>query len=94
MQLSFASAPNLHTTLLVDAVRFEILWILSLRMWSVNPSRVIFGIVQKLAQRLRAALPKRRSAHYIPVLREVLTGRYNQFGCGFHSIARDLFESA
>ena len=46
------------------------------------------------AQRLCAALPKRRSAHYIPVLREVLTGRYNQFGCGFHSIARDLFESA
>lgn len=49
----------------------------------------------KLAnQHFCAALLKHRLARCLPVLREALTGRYNKYGHGFHSIVRDLFESA
>lgn len=59
------------------------------------PAHVLEKLNQKLThQRFRAALPQRRLARCLPVLRETLTGRYNQFGRGLHNIARDLFESA
>ncbi|MDM0045160.1 glycosyltransferase [Variovorax dokdonensis] len=44
-------------------------------------------------QRFRAALPASRLARCVPVLREAMTGRYNQFGRGFRGVVRDLFES-
>ena len=44
-------------------------------------------------QRFRAALPPRRLARCLPVLREALTGRYNKFGRGVQGVVRDLFES-
>ena len=60
-----------------------------------TPAHVLEKLQQKLAhQRFRAALPELRLARCLPVLREALTGRYNQFGRGLHNIARDLFESA
>ena len=49
----------------------------------------------KLAhQRFRAELPRLRIARCVPVLREVMTGRYNRFGRGFRGVVRDLFEAA
>lgn len=44
-------------------------------------------------QRFRAALPARRIARCLPVLREAMTGRYNKFGRGARGVVRDLFES-
>ncbi len=45
-------------------------------------------------QRFRAALPEARLARYAPVFREIMTGRYNEFGRGFRGVVRDLFEEA
>jgi glycosyltransferase involved in cell wall biosynthesis len=56
------------------------------------------GIVEKVRvklehQRFRAALPPNRLARCMPVLREAMTGRYEQFGRGVRGVVRDLFES-
>ncbi|MGJ7508112.1 glycosyltransferase family 2 protein [Variovorax sp. GT1P44] len=45
-------------------------------------------------QRFRATLPRSRLARCVPVLREVMTGRYDRFGRGVRGIVRDLFEAA
>lgn len=59
------------------------------------PTSFIEKAELKLAhQRFRAALPKARMARCLPVLREVMTGRYNRFGRGVRGIVRDLFEAA
>lgn len=58
------------------------------------PATTIAKLRAKLVhQRFRANLPKHRLARLAPVLRELLTGRYNQFGRGLHCVARDLLES-
>lgn len=44
-------------------------------------------------QRFRSQLPAHRVARLLPVVREVLTGRYERFGRGARGIVRDLFES-
>lgn len=44
-------------------------------------------------QRLRAGLPDARWRRVVPVLREAMTGRYDQFGRARQAVIRDLFES-
>ncbi|MEJ8811745.1 glycosyltransferase family 2 protein [Variovorax ureilyticus] len=44
-------------------------------------------------QRYRAALPASRVARCAPMLREIMTGRYDRFGRGFRGIVRDFFEA-
>lgn len=59
------------------------------------PAATIEDVRVKLAhQRFRAALPARRLARVVPVVREALSGRYDRFGRGTQGIVRDLFESA
>ncbi|MEO8729099.1 MAG: glycosyltransferase family 2 protein [Rhodoferax sp.] len=76
-------------------LKIEVLLAHLLQCGDATPAHVLEKLQQKLVhQRFRAALPELRLARCLPVLREALTGRYNQFGCGLHNIARDLFESA
>jgi len=44
--------------------------------------------------RVRAALPQNRLARFVPILREVSTGRYARYSVGLRSIAQDFFEPA
>ena len=82
-------------TLADRALKIEILLTRLRGFGGLIPSAVVEKVQMKLVhQHFRAALPKSRLARCLPVLREAATGRYNQFGRGFHSIARDLFESA
>ncbi|WP_367849433.1 glycosyltransferase family 2 protein [Rhodoferax sp. WC2427] len=77
------------------AFRIEVLLARLSQCGDTVPAHVLAKLQQKLThQRFRAALPKQRLARCLPVLREALTGRYNQFGRGLHNIARDLLESA
>lgn len=89
---AFASRDH---TLADRALKIEILLTRLRELGDLIPLAVIEKVQKKLAhQRFRAALPNHRLARCLPVLREALTGRYNQFGRGLHSVARDLFESA
>lgn len=82
-------------TLADRAVKIEILLERLKQCGDLVPIPVIDALQQKLKhQHFRANLPNSRWARCLPVLCEAFTGRYNQFGRGFHSIARDLFESA
>jgi len=59
--------------------------------------RVSPDLVSKVREKLkhhnfRAALPARRLARVIPVLRETATGRYLKFGRGVWGVVRDLLE--
>jgi glycosyltransferase involved in cell wall biosynthesis len=82
-------------TLADRVVKIEILLARLQQCGDLVPIAVVEKVRKKLVhQRFRAALPKSRLARCLPVLYEALTGRYNQFGRGVHSIARDLFESA
>ena len=48
---------------------------------------------QKLVhERMRAALTRSRARRILPVLRELLTGRYNRFGRGVADAARDVLQ--
>jgi hypothetical protein len=83
------------STLGQRAVKIEILLARLRQCGDAVPAQVLEKLQQKLAhQHFRAALPQHRLARCLPVLREALTGRYNQFGRGLHNIARDLLESA
>lgn len=82
-------------TLADRAVKIEVLLERLKQCGNLIPLSVLDKLQMKLThQRFRANLPKSRWVRCLPVLCEALTGRYNQFGRGFHGIARDLFESA
>ncbi|MDR2852455.1 MAG: glycosyltransferase family 2 protein [Burkholderiaceae bacterium] len=68
------------------------------RLERLGPDQIAAGLLEKVRvkldhQRFRAALPASRWARCVPVLREAMTGRYDQFGRGFRGVVRDLFES-
>ncbi|MDR7376276.1 glycosyltransferase involved in cell wall biosynthesis [Rhodoferax ferrireducens] len=81
-------------TLAARAVRVEVLLDRLLQFGDAVPPETIEKVRKKLAhQRFRASLPQRRMARWLPVVGELVTGRYNQFGRGLHCVARDLLES-
>lgn len=45
-------------------------------------------------ERFRSSLPTRRVPRIIPIVREVVTGRYRQFGLGAQDVLRDLVQPA
>nr|WP_315429395.1 glycosyltransferase family 2 protein [uncultured Albidiferax sp.] len=81
-------------TLAARAVRVEILLDRLQQFGDAVPPEIIEKVRKKLAhQRFRATLPQRRMARWLPVMGELVTGRYNQFGRGLHCVARDFLES-
>ena len=91
IQKAFATRDD---TLSARATKVEVLLERLERLDKSIPATTIAKLHAKLVhQRFRANLPKRRLARLVPVLRELLTGRYNQFGRGLHCVARDLLES-
>lgn len=62
---------------------------------SVVPADRIEMVREKVAHaRFRASLPRNRLARIVPVVREIMTGRYARYSTGFRSIVRDFFEPA
>jgi hypothetical protein len=45
-------------------------------------------------ERVRSALPDHRLPRLLPVMRELMTGRYSRFGRGFADVLRDLLQPA
>jgi hypothetical protein len=43
-------------------------------------------------ERVRSALPAHRLPRLLPVIRELMTGRYSRFGRGFADALRDLLQ--
>lgn len=88
---ALASRGNTHTE---RAVKAELLLARLLQLGDRVPSEIIAKVRSKIEhQRFRAALPASRIARCLPILREAMTGRYDQFGRGLRGVARDLFES-
>lgn len=80
-------------TLSLRAIKIEVLLARLEQLEKPMPATTIAKLHAKLVhQRFRANLPKHRLSRLIPILSEVLTGRYNRFGRGLHCVARDLLE--
>lgn len=59
---------------------------------AVSSSRLTAAQRKLLHEQARSSLQPRRWARLIPILREVLSGRYKAFGGGFVDAARDLVQ--
>jgi len=92
MRKAFGSRGDTHVK---RAYKAELLLTRLLELGDRIPAPFIEKARLKVAhQRFRAALPRSRIARWVPVFREVLTGRYNKFGRGVRGVVRDLFEAA
>lgn len=88
---AFASRGNTHA---LRALKAQLLLQRLLALQPLVPADKIDRLRGKLKhQQFRAALPPSRIARWGPVMREAMTGRYDQFGRGVRGVIRDLFEA-
>ena len=88
----FRSRENRYQTM---QRRVEVLLAKLIALGSVVPPDRVEKVREKLAHaRVRAALPHNRAARFVPILREISTGRYARYSAGLRSIAQDFFEPA
>ena len=75
--------------------RVEILLDKLIALGPAVPPDHVRKVREKLGHvRVRAALPQNRAARFVPILREISTGRYAHYSVGLRSIAQDFFEPA
>lgn len=58
----------------------------------VDPSKVLEAQEKVEHEVQRSALPEKRLARFVPIIREVITGRYQTMGSGASDILRDLVQ--
>ncbi len=89
---AFTSRPNFH---LKQVRRTEVLLERLLSLGPLVPPRRIDMVrVKLLHHKICAQYPTNRLRRIVPILCEILTGRYSQYSTGLRSIIRDLFEPA